>query len=170
MPIKFRIYYACSLYLLLWSCTTGTLLYFKPLKDDGNHSNASLATTMYVLLVILILKSLLSIKSIQHYKTNTRYSKAGRKLVIAAFILTIIVTLFMSTTAIFMLGDIINNGEDRDSQGHVYINQILFHICFFSAVACSIYLCIFDLILLKAIRKGYYNPMLNFGKDIIEPT
>jgi hypothetical protein len=170
MPVKFKIYYACSLYLLLWGCAMTTFLYLTPLKDRLGRPNTAITITMCLLFVILIVKSLLSIKAVHHYKSNTRHSKGGRRLFISTFCLTILVTLIMSATAILMLGNLIKNGEDTDAQGHVYISQLLYHVLYFTATACSIYLCILDLILLKAIRKGYYNPMLNFGKDIIEPT
>ncbi len=168
MPVKWKIYYACSLYLPLWSCAMMILLLFNPQANKADPDNLNFTIFFCSMFLILILKSILSFKGVSHYKRNTRHSKTERILFIVGFGLNVLIAIVFSIVSVLVSINLIKYKGGVNTDVRYYAGQLLYAVSFLTTAICCIYFSIFDLILLRAIRKKYYSSMLNFGEDIID--
>ncbi len=169
MPLKWKIYYACCLYTLSWITIIYAVAGFATIKDGFRDTTALAISLALLVFVIIVGKCLLSFRAISHYKNNTLQSKIEKVLFIISFGLIILVAIGIVLLSIFIIipEDLLSRGDIYEAPRKIPLSELVLDYSFFAGGVCSIFLAIFDLILLKAIRKRYYDTLLSFGEDII---
>jgi hypothetical protein len=165
MPLKWKIYYWCSLHLLLYA----TLLFFNScfnLLTEGVNAEKIINFALgLVFLVALSAKAELSIKGVHHYKNGRLFSKTGRIFFIIGFCVFGGFTLFgiwFSISSVILVDFSNKQNLESFSSRRYFIMDCLFLM----AVVSSTVLAIFDLMLLKAIRKKYNDSIESIGQHI----
>jgi len=168
MPLKWKIYYLCSLYLLL-SCTVFfcMLVYTAITTSSAAGEIIKSYIIAAAVLAALSFKSVLSIRAIGHFKNYTPHSKFERAAFIAGFCFTLIfgITGFVLCLTIMIPEDFTRHG-DQQPLAFGDFSEMVIDFSLFATVLCCLFFAVFDLFLLKAIRKRYYNNLIVLGESI----
>jgi len=171
MPLKWRIYYWCSLYIATWSISLFLFYLYSVSTVRYGSDYLIFGSILFVVLLAFTWKAVLSVKTISHYKNAGMYTKKEKIFFIIGFCITAIFVLIGSYASIFAIVPELMRSHDNLSSNilkSTYARQMLLSIPLFIAIICGLYVSIFDPVLLKAIRKKYYNTHLNFGETLVD--
>lgn len=167
MPLKFKLYYASSLYLLIWSAWLFLYGSYETFTDDHTDGNFIYDFLALFLIALIIFKAILSLKATCYYKNSISYSKSGKIVFIIGFCINVVLFIGILLLCIFVI--IPDFRQERDYDSTPSYETRLMSISFVITVICSAYLCIFDLILLKAISKKQRENLLSFELETNDP-
>ena len=162
MPLKWKIYYACSWVLLLWSILSlGVILYdFIIFKEYTTNSNGLvLVPLMVVMMAILIFESIFGIRLVYHLKNGSNLSKREKKQSNIINILATVLSVMFCLTVAYRIPVMLNQ---------MYYRQIAANIFSTIAILSAVYLCLMHKKLKTAINQQYFNTIETIGEDIIE--
>jgi len=177
MPLKFKIYYACALYVLLWVVTMMSFICFAFFRENHGSPSANdylILSAFWVVFGLYILKVTFSLRALRQYKLQALPGKAEKVFFIIFFAFT---ALFALIDIIACIAAIVDDAPDslrglveHSNNPTVSNAAIIFAVSFFIITLSTIYLAIFDLVLAKAIKRKYYNSLANFEIGQIDAT
>jgi len=167
MPLKFKFYYAASLYLLLWGSALVLFVAYTFVTEEFGGQDFEWASLFLTIIILLLYKTALSIKAIRFYNKTILPSTLQKRLFIAGFCYIILFSVGISLLCLLLIvpEDFLRT---REYYSTVRVRQLFLDISFFVANIAAIYLAIFDLILLKAIRIKQRDNLLSFEFEGVE--
>jgi len=163
MPTKYKIHYACTIYLLLWASGMFLLGLYFTVSEPG--SNAAGPVLFLFILALVITKATTGLLVIKHYKKSTLPSKALRVIFIIGFGIICLVALTIVLLSVFLIIPEDFTRHRDDMYGGQRYDELLLDISFFIGGICAIYVAIFDLVLLNATQKQHEENLLSFELD-----
>jgi hypothetical protein len=163
MPIKFKIYYASSIYMLLWS--TGIFIYgaYSMLTEDFARGDTGIGLLILLAFGLTGVKTIFNLRALRNYKQSSMPSGTERVLFIIGFCFIILMAIGLLLLSFFV---IIPSDFRRQAYNDSYSisNYRLLFVdsSFFIAGACAIHMAIYDLILLKEIGRKQIDNLLSF--------
>ena len=164
MPLRWKIYYLCSLYMMAWSIYAFIDFSVEYLPNVKFYSKKE--QTIYSLSIIFILlvisKGIISLKLIGYFRNRQFLSKTNYRIFIASFI-TNTVLIIVLAHEIYLFTRYLLFSYSTDHLGvSVKVGQSVFIFLFLPCV----YILIFDFPLLKAIRLQYNASIGTIGQHI----
>jgi len=168
MPVKWKIYYACTMYLFLWAL--GMVLYLLYLQL--NELNGQAFPGFMIACIVLAAwayKSVLSLTAIKHYKSAITYTDKQKKGFMVGYYLNCMLCVGTMALCAFVVipNDFMSRGDLVPGPSSV---EQLVDFLLFAALACATYLAAIDLALLKTIRQKQLDSLLNFELNDKENT
>jgi hypothetical protein len=165
MPLKFKIYYACSLYLLLWA--GGIFSYgLYSMLTDTSHDNTLPQYFALFILTLIVYNAASSMVAVRRYRKSKMPSKVGRVLLIIGFAFNCLLSLAILALLIFVVvPDDFFRITDTSQYGLSSTTVFLQDVSIFLADVCAIQLAATGLALLKATNKKYNDNLLSFEID-----
>ena len=122
----------------------------------------------FVLISLMIVKSILSIRATSHYKNTTAPSKKERILFISLFIATtIFILLVIAFCVLYVIPQYFLQSDTKNQSLAPRWNVLTaFYISMFILVFTGCFVSVCDLFLLKAIRKKYHDHLFIMGESI----
>ena len=169
MPLKWRIYYLCCLYMLLWSITLLFVLCYGVIRTRFSTETLLYAGIILAILAIPVFKSILAIRGLNHYKNGTLQSKAERKTFVVSFCLVALFAIGCLMLCIFeIIPQDFMHHPNSDYIAHRDYPEMVLDYATFLLTICSLLVAASDLFLLKAIHKKYYDSLIVLGESIGE--
>lgn len=163
MPAYIKMYYAFAIYLLLWAVGISIVFTYAIIVDGGSSvSDILFMVTAYIVFVLALLKSLVSLKACKRYKQQAQLTIAERDVFIAAYLFIIC---FAVGTLLIGLDEIRNDFILYYEKSRPIITSVMFDTSLLLAAMAGIYFAITDFILLKAIRKKHEDSLLGFDVE-----
>ncbi|HWB24693.1 MAG TPA: hypothetical protein VG738_04395 [Chitinophagaceae bacterium] len=161
MPIKFKLYQACALYLLLWG--SGFLLWaiYESVRSGIERNDAVPIILAFLILSLVVVKAVLSIRAVKHYRDAALHTKYEKGLFIAGYCFIILFTAGILLLIVFVI--VPEDFYRRYKLGYQLAPQeALMDTGICLADAAAIYLAILGLPLLKAIRARQAENLMSF--------
>ena len=164
MPLKWKIYYWCSLYniifIIAFVCIRLYALFFgdNPVVDNSDD------VVNIILALTVASKSFLSIKFVGYYNNKEKYGHTEYVLFIVGFSFSILFLMAVISLIIYFLSLIVNKiAFERIETWRLLISLSVFIFC-----CTMLYNIIFDFPLLKAIRKRRALGVNDIGKELVQ--
>jgi hypothetical protein len=162
MEMRWKIYYACSIYAFLWST-----IFFVIVLHEWDSDNKIFSFALACLLLGMSLKSALSLKSAIHYRRGTAPLPLERTFILVGFCANIVFVIIMIALLIPLLYDFISNPSNYYKQDERLPYLQVFVIFSFIVVAvCAILINVYDVVILRAIRKRCHDSIQTIGQHI----
>jgi hypothetical protein len=159
MPLQWKIYFWCSLYALIWSATFFFIVLKEYVASRNSYTDTEFLSGISLWLLFgMVIKSSLSIKSLLHFKNGTMPLKFERKLIATSFSTTILFVIFLLWYLMLFLLEFIKYPPNFFNKEYgVAFLQITALISIVAVIVSAIFINIYDIVMLKAIRKKYYD-------------
>jgi len=164
MPIKWKIYYTCCIYSIICNAVFFIMLFY--LLITSHNSIVDFLSACLVLLAILMIvaKSVISIKFVTYYVQNAMFSKTQRTYFVIGFILNLLLLAMLSIFIYYGIKALVDISQYRYNRNQIWRTvTIIFFLLLFPATLFPI---VFDFPLLKAIRKQYNHSIESIGEHI----
>jgi hypothetical protein len=158
MHLKFKIYYWCILYALIWTISLLVIVIFSVFKQ-GFKDDVLFTFLLLIVLLLPVLKCILSLRFFNHFKKGSIYTNKER---VFFFILYSVNVLATTLGCIACFAEISNAGTEYTT----YYTVRIFDASLIIATACGIYFIFMDIILLRAICKKYHQDIDSIGINI----
>ncbi len=148
---------------MLWCA--GFLLLTAYFYFTQSHSDSAFVFVLllWLLLGACITKAVFSFRAVHHFKNKTVPAKSEKVWFIILFSLNI---LFAAIVFLLSVLEVIPSDFSQQgfvlSKGHVNYRELLMDCSLFAVFFSSAYLAVFDLMLLKAVRKTHYDDLMSF--------
>jgi hypothetical protein len=158
MPLKWKIYYACSWILLLWSILTTCFITYDFFNGHAyyNHSVIKLSLST-VMMSILVSQSVFSMILINHLKNGTEFSTVVEKTSHITNVIAIILSILFGAAVIYKIPTMLKQ---------TYYRQVFANVFSTLAIFSLVYLCALQNKLKAAIAKEYYSSIETIGTGI----
>lgn len=163
MPVKWKIYYLCNLYNILFQAVFAALLIYSFIFEYNSNSDRWLMALVLSGFLLAGLRSFLSLRFIYFFKKGRMYAKNMRVTFIIGYCITDILFLCaVAVSAVFIRALVIYRHNYMTAKDFaIGISIIIFSITLLWSI-------IFDFQLLKVIRKQYNMDIDKIGEDILQ--
>ena len=159
MEMKWKIYYLCSLYLLLWAASVICIIVYG-LFDPHKVANNIVISIAFAVLLIIIANSVISIRFLSLHKKGSCYSKPAH----LAFYISYGFIIVFTTASLILLATALPQAiKKREFNGGM---DIALNAALVLATICLLYISILAPSLAKAIRTNYLNSIETIGQPI----
>ncbi len=126
MPAKWKIYNACSLYLVLWGIFFFIYGVYSSITESANQRQTALEVLILGLLLLVICKAYLNIRAIRRYKNEALLSKTEKGLFIAGYCLIVLFALGnIFLAAAFIIPEDFVHGNFIDENNRLDYRELL---------------------------------------------
>lgn len=169
MPLRWKIYYWCSTYMVAWGVFMLLFLCYGILvRRISTGDDYAIFAVMFILVLLMLTKSILSIRTTNHYKNATVLSKIERLFFVILFITTTgFILLVIAFCVIYVIPQYFLQSDAKTLSLAPRLNVLTaFYISIFILMFTGCFVSICDLFLLKAIRKKHYGSLISMGDSI----
>lgn len=164
MPAYIKMYYACTIYFLLWAAIIFIWLTYNLMHYGVEGAESLLATLIaYLVVAIVLAKGAVSVKAWQSYRQAMQLTNTVKRLFIIVYYVTLLLGMGMLLLNVFVIPDDLKRsyaaGFNLDATIILLDGGVIL-----LTLAC-IYFAIADWFLLKAINKKYEENLLSFEVD-----
>lgn len=162
MPLKFKLYYACAMYLLLWASLFFMWMFYQS-AIHGMGSEIGIILTAFLIVALNIVTGVTGIRAIKHYKQASSLSKTERAVFIAMYCFNILFAIGVSLLlGLVIIPEMFRRRDYFDYIPRLNIEDLALSTGLLFAGIASIYLAVTGLFLLKAIRLKQRENLLSF--------
>lgn len=161
MPLQWKIYCVCNVYVFLWGTVFFFMLLYDVLISHLTDDDAFFHDFSIGLLFWMPLKAILSLKSVRHYRKGTLPQKWERRLIQISFCVSVIAICFLILISLTLLvgftlhpSDFISHDEKFPFRALDFVRSILL------ATFCTVFINALDISVLKAISEKYYAGLI----------
>jgi len=162
MPLKWKLYYISNLFNALYQAAWVCFLLYMLIHDHNSFTDIWQMSLIDICLMIISLKSLLSLKMVSLYNNNRLYKKSERTIIIIGYCFTAILFILTTIASVYFLYNL--TAHPMYTRGFRALDTIPYVVLvsFFT----MLYTLIFDFPILKAIRKQHSFSIESIGADI----
>jgi hypothetical protein len=154
MAVKWKIYYGCCVYLLLWNISLFCLIGYMFISD---FHKVEISDILLLTPLLMMGKPFTAFRLLEHLKNDTLVKNRELILFVAFFLMNIIYTVIIAISQIEVL--IINSNSFDNENIIMSISCCLF-------ILASIYLLIFDMQLKNKMQKQYDDRINQIGQAL----
>ncbi len=161
MEKKWKVYYVCSLYLLIWvGANLAALVYLLTLKSTSIENPAVSIPAILIVLACIATKAFLSLRFTTLLKTGGTFTEREKWL----FNFSRRILLFLSAaSAIAIAAELPEDFKKIRYMGNIDIIQTS---CLFAATASAVFCSFIDSLLIKTIRRQHDDSIETIGQHI----
>lgn len=168
MPLQFKLYYACAMYLLLWGSGFFMWMFYQS-AAHGTGSETAIIFTAFLIVALVTATGFMDIRAVKRYKEASLLSKTEKRFFIALYCFIILFAIGVS----LLLGLLIIPEELRRRNydgymGRINMEDLVLTGGLLLAAIAAIYLAVTGLLLLRAIHLKHRENLLSF--EIEEPV
>jgi hypothetical protein len=117
---------------------------------------ALFACLLLTVFLLFILKSILCLRFFYHFKKCSIYTQTGRVFFMVLYITNLLLTIFAGIASVVDIANANIESKTYDVERMLDVSLIIMTLC-------GVYFIFMDIVLLKAIRKQYYEHIDNIG-------
>lgn len=168
MPLQFKLYYVCAMYLLLWGSGFFMWMFYQS-AAHGTGGETAVIFTAFLIVALVAATGVIGIRAVKRYKEASLLSKTEQRFFIALYCYIILFAIGVSLLlGLLIIPEELRRRNYNGYTGRINIEDMVLTGGLLLAGIASLYLAVTGLLLLKAITLKHRENLLSF--EIEEPV